>query len=371
MKKIRIIISGGGTGGHIFPALAIANALKRRFPDIDILFVGAKHRMEMKRVPEAGYRIVGINVTGLQRKLTLKNIYKNLIFPFKVLKSLRTAKSIVKNFNPDVVIGVGGYASGPTLKMAASLGIPTVIQEQNSYPGITNKMLAAKAKRICVAYPNMDRFFDAGKIVLTGNPIRSDIMQMKPKMAEAYEYFNLDPKKKIIAVIGGSLGSLTINQSMQGSLTIFKEADVQVIWQTGDRFYNKIFEHVRELSDAGIKAMPFVKRMDYLYSVADLVISRAGALSISELCGLHKPCILIPSPNVSEDHQTKNAKVLVNADAAVMISDKEAPAVLGRVALDLIKDKERLETLSNNISRFATPDADELIVDEIVKLIHF
>lgn len=371
MKKIRIIISGGGTGGHIFPALAIANAIKRRFPDVEILFVGAKHRMEMKRVPEAGYRIVGINVTGLQRKLSLKNIFKNLLFPFKVLNGLMKAKKIVKDFKPDVVIGVGGYASGPTLKMAASMGIPTLIQEQNSYPGITNKMLAKKAKTICVAYPNMDKFFNIHKIILTGNPIRSDIAAIQPKMEDAYTYFNLNPQKKIIAVIGGSLGSLTINQSMQGSLTFFKQADVQVIWQTGDRFYNHIFEQVKELGECGIKVMPFVKRMDYLYSVADLVISRAGALSISELCSLKKACILIPSPNVSEDHQTKNAKVLSDADAAILISDKEAPAILGRVALELVQDIKRLEMLSNNIVKFATPNADELIVDEVVKLIRF
>jgi UDP-N-acetylglucosamine--N-acetylmuramyl-(pentapeptide) pyrophosphoryl-undecaprenol N-acetylglucosamine transferase len=294
-----------------------------------------------------------------------------LLLPFKVLSSLRAARKIVKDFKPDVVVGVGGYASGPTLKMAASLGVPTLIQEQNSYPGITNKMLAGKAKKICVAYPNMNRFFDAKKIILTGNPIRADIVKAQPNIAEAYEYFNLSPDKKIIAVIGGSLGSLTINQSMQGSLTFFKDADVQVIWQTGDRFYNRIFTNIRELSNRGIKVMPFVKRMDYLYSIADLVISRAGALSISELCSLHKPSILIPSPNVSEDHQTKNAKVLVDANAAVMVSDKEAPAVLGRMAIDLVQDKAKLKMLSDNISQFATLNADELIVDEIVKLIHF
>jgi len=371
MKKIKIIISGGGTGGHIFPALAIANALKRRFPDVDILFVGANKRMEMKRVPEAGFRIVGINISGLQRKLTLRNIYRNLLFPFKVLRSLSVAKKIVKNFNPDVVIGVGGYASGPTLKMAASLGIPTLIQEQNSYPGITNKMLANKVKTICVAYPNMNKFFDSEKIVLTGNPVRSDILNTTEKLNEAYAYFNIDQSKKTIAVIGGSLGSLTINKSMQASIQFFKDADVQVIWQTGDRFYNQMFEQVSDLKTKGIKIMPFVKRMDYLYSVADLVISRAGALSISELCCLGKACILIPSPNVSEDHQTKNAKVLSNANAAVLITDKEAPSILGKRALELIGDDAKLSQLSQNMRTFATPKADELIVDEIVKLIHF
>lgn len=371
MKKIRIIISGGGTGGHIFPALAIANALKKRFPDIDILFVGAKGRMEMKRVPEAGYRIVGLKISGLHRKLTVKNILKNLLFPFKVINGLLVAKGIVKSFSPDVVIGVGGYASGPTLKMANSLGIPTVIQEQNSYPGITNKMLAKKASKICVAYPKMDHFFSKDKIVVTGNPVRNDILAMPAKHADAFEYFKLDPTKSTIAVIGGSLGSYTINKSMQASIQFFKDADVQVVWQTGDRFYNQIFEQVCELGMSGIKVMPFVKRMDYLYSIADLVISRAGALSISELCCLHKPSILIPSPNVSEDHQTKNAKVLANASAAILISDAEAPAILGREALSLVQDIERLTSLSKNIASFSAPDAAELIVDEIVKLIRF
>ncbi len=371
MKKIKIIISGGGTGGHIFPALAIANAIKRRFPNADILFVGAKNRMEMKRVPEAGYPIVGIQISGLQRKLTIKNIFKNLLFPFKVLNSLRVAKQIVKNFNPDVVVGVGGYASGPTLKMASALKIPTVIQEQNSYPGITNKLLAKKANKICVAYPNMDHFFEKDKIVITGNPVRADIISYKPKNEDAYKFFNLDSAKKTIAVIGGSLGSYTINKSMQGSLQYFKDADIQVVWQTGDRFYNSISDQVVGLKSDGILVVPFVKRMDCLYSVADLVISRAGALSISELCGLKKPTILIPSPNVSEDHQTKNAKVLSDANAAILIKDKDAPAILGKEALALVQDSQRLQELSENIARFATPNADELIVDEIVKLIKF
>ena len=371
MRKIKVIISGGGTGGHIFPALAIANALKRRFPDIDILFVGAKKRMEMKRVPDAGYKIVGIEISGLQRKITVKNILKNLVFPFKVLKSLKVAKRIIKNFNPDVAIGVGGYASGPTLKMAASLNIPTLIQEQNSYPGITNKMLAKKAKTICVAYNDMDRFFDKEKIVFTGNPVRSDILSIAPKKEEAFKFFNLNPNKKTIAVIGGSLGSLTINRSMQGSLQHFMDSDVQMIWQTGEQFYRKIFERGNELIENGIKIVPFVKRMDYLYSIADLVISRAGALSISELCCLSKPSILIPSPNVSEDHQTKNAQVLVDAGAAIMISDKDAPAILGREALLLINDEARLKLLSENAKKLSAINADELIVDEIVKLIPF
>jgi UDP-N-acetylglucosamine--N-acetylmuramyl-(pentapeptide) pyrophosphoryl-undecaprenol N-acetylglucosamine transferase len=371
MKKVKAIISGGGTGGHIFPALAIANALKLRFPDIDILFVGAKNRMEMKRVPEAGFNIVGIKISGLQRKLTFKNILKNLTFPYKVLKSLMDAKRILKNFNPDVVVGVGGYASGPTLKMAASLNIPTLIQEQNSFPGITNKLLSQKVKTICVAYQGMEKFFPKDKIVYTGNPVRSDILQMPSKSIDAYNYFNIDPNKKTIAVIGGSLGSLTINRSMLGSLQFFKEADVQVIWQTGDQFYNRIFDKSIELKEVGIKVMPFVKRMDYLYSVADLVISRAGALSISEICGLSKPSILIPSPNVSEDHQTKNAKVLSDANAAILITDKDAPAILGKEALLLIKDENRLNTLGENAGKLSKLNSDELIVDEIVKLIKF
>ncbi len=369
MKKIKVIISGGGTGGHVFPALAIANAIKRRFSDAEILFVGAKNRMEMKRVPEAGYKIVGIKISGLQRKLTVKNILKNLLFPFKVINSLLVARKIVKKFNPNVVVGVGGYASGPTLKMASTLGIPTLIQEQNSYPGITNKMLAKKANTICVAYPNMEQFFDKEKIVITGNPIRNEIISFEPKSVAAFNYFNLNPFKKTIAVIGGSLGSYTINKSMQGSLTDFKNADIQVVWQTGDRFYNHLADEVVELKKVGILVVPFVKRMDYLYSIADLVVSRAGALSISEVCCLKKPTILIPSPNVSEDHQTKNAKVLSDANAAVFIKDKDAPDILGKTAIDLIHDGEKLQILSSNIARFATPDADELIVDQIMKLI--
>lgn len=369
MDKLKVIISGGGTGGHIFPALAIANAVKRRFPDVEILFVGANNRMEMKRVPEAGYKIIGIDISGFQRKLTLRNILKNLVFPFKVVKSLFDARRIVQKFNPDVVVGVGGYASGPTLKMAASLGVPTVIQEQNSFPGITNKMLAKKAKTICVAYPGMDKFFDKNKIVVTGNPVRADILSAPVRSKEAYAYFGLDANKKTIVVIGGSLGSLTMNVSIQNSITAFKNAGVQVVWQTGESYYRHISDQCKEFMAMGINVMPFVSRMDYLYSIADLVISRAGALSISELCCLSKPSILIPSPNVSEDHQTKNATVLVEAGAAVMITDKDAPQCLGKIAIELIGSQDRLRSLSQNAFNLAKRDADELIVDEIVKLI--
>lgn len=364
----RFLISGGGTGGHIFPAIAIANAIKNREEDAEILFVGAKGRMEMTRIPKAGYKIIGLNVSGFQRKFSLVNLFKNTLFPFRLIGSLFHAYWIVKSFKPDVVIGVGGFASGPTLKMAVLQKIPTLIQEQNSFPGVTNRMLAPKVNKICAAYQEVDKYFPPEKIIITGNPIRSDIRHINKKTNEAYEFFKLDPSKKTIAIIGGSLGSKTMNVSIEASLLKIKEQHLQLIWQTGEKYYSHFFEADQSLLNGTIKIMPFVERMDYLYSVADLIISRAGAISISELSCLEKPCILIPSPNVSGDHQTKNAMVLSNKKAAIMISDNDAIKQLGDVIIETINDENRMLELSKNISQFGYPDALENIVNEIYSL---
>lgn len=364
----RFLISGGGTGGHIFPAIAIANAIRNREEDAEILFVGAKGRMEMTRIPKAGYKIIGLNVSGFQRQLSLPNILKNMIFPFRLFGSLIHAYWIVKRFKPDVVIGVGGFASGPTLKMAALQKIPTLIQEQNSFPGVTNRMLAQKVDKICVAYKEVDKYFPPKKIIITGNPIRSDICLITEKMSEAYEFFKLDPNKKTIAIIGGSLGSKTMNVSIEASLMKIKEEHLQLIWQTGEKYYTHFFEADQSLLNGTIKIMPFVDRMDYLYSVADLIISRAGAISISELSCLGKPCILIPSPNVSGDHQTKNAMVLSDKNAAIMISDSDAIKQLGNIIIETINDDKKMTELSKNIRQFGYPDALENIVNEIFSL---
>lgn len=365
--KTRIIISGGGTGGHIFPAIAIANELKNQIPDVDILFVGANNRMEMKRVPEAGYEIKGINMYGLQRSLTFKNLITNLKLPFRVWKSLRKAKKIIVDFNPHIAIGVGGYVSGPVLKIAASKKIPTLIQEQNSYPGITNKILAKKAKIICTAYDNLESFFDPNKTVKTGNPVRSDIINLPQNKEDAYKYFGLDPNKKTVSVIGGSLGAKSINESLMEIVHDFISEGIQLIWQTGEYYYQSIPEKLKEID--GIKILPFVKRMDYLYKISDVIVSRAGALSISELCIVGKPCVLVPSPNVAEDHQTKNANVLANAGAAVSVADKETKEKLGYVIFDLIDNNQKCEEMSKNLKKLAIPDATERIVIEIKKLL--
>jgi UDP-N-acetylglucosamine--N-acetylmuramyl-(pentapeptide) pyrophosphoryl-undecaprenol N-acetylglucosamine transferase len=363
--KHKFIISGGGTGGHIFPAISIANELKNRCPDAEMLFVGAEGRMEMEKVPAAGYKIEGLPVSGLDRKNLLKNI--------KVLgnyfKSQRLAKRIVKNFNPDVVIGVGGYASAPTLKAAGQLNVPTVLQEQNSYAGVTNKLLAKKAKKICVAYEGMERFFPKEKIVLTGNPVRQNLLATKPKAKEAFDFFGLDAGKKTILVVGGSLGARTVNQSIIAGLNKLNESDVQLIWQTGKFYIEEAREPVKNLNNPDIVVTDFIARMDYAYSVADLVISRAGASSISELCLLGKACILVPSPNVAEDHQTQNALALVKKDAAIMITDAEAKSKLAGTALETIYDDEKLKNLSVNIKKMAQENSAERIVDEILGLI--
>lgn len=366
MEKIRVIISGGGTGGHIFPAIAIANAIKGRHKDAEILFVGANDRMEMTKVPEAGYEIVGLDVAGLNRKQP----WKNVSIIWKLIRSMGRAKRILKDFKPDIAIGVGGYASGPTLKKATSLNIPTLIQEQNSYAGITNKLLAKEAAKICVAYEGMETFFPADKIVMTGNPCRQDLLNAKITREEAAQFFNFDPNKKVVLVIGGSLGSRTINQSMFNSLEKFTEKDIQVIWQCGAGYlFDLNVEMTHKTKHSNVLILDFIKRMDLAYKLADLVISRAGASSISELSLLGKPVILIPSPNVAEDHQTQNALALVKKDAAIMIADKDADKLMVDAAVEAVLSDDKLNELSNNISKLAQHNSANRIVDEVVKII--
>lgn len=365
MKQYRIIISGGGTGGHIFPAISIANTLRKRFPDVEILFVGAEDRMEMEKVPAAGYKIVGLPVSGFDRA----HLFNNIKVLNRLRKSLGMAKKTIRDFRPDIAVGVGGYASGPTLWMAASQGIPTLIQEQNSYAGVTNKLLAKKASKICVAYDGMEKFFPADKIVITGNPVRQDLEEATDKKEEALAFFGLSPEKKTILVVGGSLGARTINRSIQGDLDKLFASDVQVIWQTGRYYYSEATKHLKAYRGMPIWCSDFITRMDYAYSAADLIISRAGASSISELCLLKKPVILVPSPNVAEDHQTKNALALANKDAAIMVADKDAEQQLVTKALEVIHDDEQLALLSRNIERLAQHQSAERIVDEIVKII--
>jgi UDP-N-acetylglucosamine--N-acetylmuramyl-(pentapeptide) pyrophosphoryl-undecaprenol N-acetylglucosamine transferase len=360
----KVIISGGGTGGHIYPAIAIANALKKAYPDVEILFVGAKNRMEMQKVPLAGYRIVGLDIAGIQRSLSLQN----LRFPIRLFKSLQEARTVIKDFAPNVCVGVGGYASGPTLFVAGRMGIPTLIQEQNSYAGITNKLLARKAKKICVAYPQMDKFFSQEKITFTGNPVRSDILDISQKKLSALHHFGLKENKKTLLVIGGSLGARTINESIKKWIDRILDNDIQLIWQTGKTFFETAQKIVVEKRSEQIKVFDFINTMDLAYAASDVVISRAGALSISELCLVQKPCILVPSPNVSEDHQTKNAQVLVQNNAALMVADRDADAFLVGDAMDLLNDEALQNTLKNNIKKFAKPNAADEIVQEIVKI---
>jgi len=364
--SVRAIISGGGTGGHIFPAIAIANAIKKRYPDSEILFVGAKGRMEMEKVPGAGYKIVGLDVAGLNRKNPLK-IFSTV---WKFQKSLIEAGKIIKEFKPDIVIGVGGYASGPTLYKASRMGIPTLVQEQNSYAGITNKFLGKKASVICVAYDGMERFFPKDKIVLTGNPCREELLSPYITKEEAYTEFNLEPGKKTILVVGGSLGSRTLNKSLFHRIDTLSESGVQVIWQCGKLYYFELnMDMVSKGSPKNVHLFEFINRMDLAYKAADLVISRAGASSISELSLLGKPAILVPSPNVSEDHQTKNAMALVNKGAAILIKDTEANDLVVKTALDTINDKNKMKSLSDNILKLAQRDSANRIVDEAMKLV--
>lgn len=359
----RYIIAGGGTGGHIFPAVAIADALKQQQPNCDILFVGASGRMEMEKVPQAGYEIVGLEVVGLQRSLTIKN----LIFPFKLLKSLFQAFRVVRQFKPNACIGVGGYASGPVLFIAALLRINIFIQEQNSYPGITNKILSKLAQKIFVAYDNLSAFFNPSKIILTGNPVRKDITATLPSKEEALNHFHLNKNKKTILVIGGSLGARTINEAIELNIDLFSTNNIQVLWQTGKAYYDAIIERTKNKNTTDIKIHQFIKEMNYAYAAADIIISRAGALSISELCIIGKPAIFIPSPNVSEDHQTKNAMALVQKDAALLVKDSEDKEMLGVVLLNILKDENKQKTLAANIRSLAKTNAANEIANNIIQ----
>ena len=361
MGKYKFILSGGGTGGHIYPAIAIANELKSRFPDSEILFVGAKDKMEMQKVPQAGYPIKGLWIAGIQRKLTLQNA----LFPFKLLSSLWESRKILKSFKPDVVIGTGGFASGPLLNVANSLNIPTLIQEQNSYPGITNKLLSKKAAKICVAYENLERFFPKEKMILTGNPVRQDLIDVSSKREEAIAFFKLDPKKKTLLILGGSLGARRINQLIEKELQGILSQKVQIIWQCGKLY----LEDYSKYNSSLVQVVAFIERMDLVYAAADVVISRAGASSVSELCIVGKPVIFIPSPNVAEDHQTKNAQAIVDKKGAIMIKESELESEFSIVLEALLKDEGKQQLLGDNIKKLALPQATVQIVDAIEKLL--
>jgi UDP-N-acetylglucosamine--N-acetylmuramyl-(pentapeptide) pyrophosphoryl-undecaprenol N-acetylglucosamine transferase len=361
MNKPRFIISGGGTGGHIYPAVAIANELKFRFPKAEFLFVGAKDKMEMQKVPQAGYAIKGLWISGIQRKLTIDNV----MFPFKLLSSLWNSFKIIKSFKPDVVIGTGGFASGAVLKVASILGIPTVIQEQNSYPGITNKLLAKKANKICVAYENLEKFFPKDKMILTGNPVRQDLINEASK-SEAIAHFKLDANKKTVLVLGGSLGARKINQLIEKELGFLLSQNIQIIWQCGKLYLN---DYSKYNEKDNVQVVAFIDRMDLVYAAADLVISRSGASSVSELCIVGKPTIFIPSPNVAEDHQTKNAKAISDINGAILIKESELEAQFETVFIDLFSNESKQVELSQNIKKLAKPNATKDIVEEIVKLI--
>lgn len=361
MSKLKFILSGGGTGGHIYPAIAIANELKRRYPGAEILFVGAKDKMEMQKVPQAGYSIKGLWIAGIQRKLTLQNA----LFPFKLLSSLWESRKILKSFKPDVVIGTGGFASGPLLNVANSLNIPTLIQEQNSYPGITNKLLSKKAAKICVAYENLERFFPKEKMILTGNPVRQDLIDVSSKREEAITFFKLDTKKKTLLILGGSLGARRINQLIEKELQGLLSQKVQIIWQCGKLY----LEDYSKYNSSQVQVVAFIERMDLVYAAADVVISRAGASSVSELCIVGKPVIFIPSPNVAEDHQTKNAQAIVDKKGAIMIKESALEDEFSIVLEALLKDEGKQQLLGDNIKKLALPQATIQIVDEIEKLL--
>jgi UDP-N-acetylglucosamine--N-acetylmuramyl-(pentapeptide) pyrophosphoryl-undecaprenol N-acetylglucosamine transferase len=363
-KHKKVIISGGGTGGHIFPAISIANALRKIDPEVEILFVGAVGRMEMEKIPAAGYKIIGLPVAGLYRSLTLKNI-KVLI---KLFKSLRMAKKVIVEFSPDVVVGVGGYASGPVLRQAGRMGIPTLIQEQNSYAGVTNKLLAKKASAICVAYDGMDKYFPAGKIIKTGNPVRQNFDNLNKLEDEALSFFNLKKEFPVILVLGGSLGAGSINNSLSENVNMLKDSDCQWLWQTGKYYYENVKALVSVSFCENISVHGFINRMDYAYAAADVILSRAGAGTISELCLVGKPVILVPSPNVAEDHQTRNARALSDKDAAVLIPDGQAMKSLVDEAIKLVSDMKKRKLLSENILKLADRDADIRIAEEVLKL---
>ena len=363
-KELRVIISGGGTGGHIFPAVSIANAVKALRPDAKILFVGALGRMEMQRVPAAGYEIKGLPICGFDRK----NLLRNVVVLYKIWKSQRMAKKIIRDFRPQVAVGVGGYASGPTLNKAASMGIPCLIQEQNSYAGVTNKLLAKKAAKICVAYEGMERFFPADKIMLTGNPVRQALLDTTVTREEALSSLGLDPSKKTILLVGGSLGARTVNESVLQHLDLVKNSDIQFVWQTGKYYYANIQEQLKGQDIPNLKVMDFITDMGAAYKAADLVISRAGASSISEFCLIGKPVILVPSPNVAEDHQTKNALALANRDAALYVKDADAPATLLQLAVNTVGDEAKLQSLSENVLKMALPNSADIIAKEVINL---
>ena len=362
--KLRIIISGGGTGGHIFPAVSIANAIKELYPEAEILFVGALGRMEMQRVPAAGYKIIGLPICGFDRK----NLLNNIKVLFKIWKSQRMAKNIIKDFKPMAAVGVGGYASGPLLNQAAKMGIPCLIQEQNSYAGVTNKLLAKKAERICVAYDGMEKFFPAEKIIKTGNPVRQSLLSSTVEKDEAVKSFGLDPEKKTILLVGGSLGARTINDSVMQHLDLVENADVQFILQTGKYYHAQITDTLKGRQPKNLVVTDFISDMAAAYKAADLVISRAGASSISEFCLIGKPVILVPSPNVAEDHQTKNAMALVEKQAAIYVKDADAPATLLKQAIELVNDDKKLQNLSANILTLALPDSATIIAKEVIKI---
>lgn len=363
-KELRVIISGGGTGGHIFPAVSIANAIKAQRPDAKILFVGAIDRMEMQRVPAAGYDIKGLPICGFDRK----NLLKNVKVLYKIWKSQRMAKQIIRAFRPQVAVGVGGYASGPTLNKAAAMGIPCLIQEQNSYAGVTNKLLAKKAEKICVAYEGMERFFPAEKLILTGNPVRQTLLDTTISREDAIKAQGLDPSKKTILLVGGSLGARTINESVLQHLDLVRSSDVQFIWQTGKYYSAEIAKRLQGMEIPNLKVTDFITDMGAAYKSADLVISRAGASSISEFCLIGKPVILVPSPNVAEDHQTKNALALSTKDAAIYVKDSEAPSTLLELAVKTVNDEAKLKSLSENILKLALPDSAKIIANEVIRL---
>lgn len=366
VKPYRLIISGGGTGGHIFPAIAIANAFRLRHPDAQILFVGARGRMEMTRVPEAGYEIIGLWISGIQRKLT----FSNLLFPVKLVVSYLRSVVIVKKFKPHVVVGTGGFASGPMMIAATRSRIPTVIQEQNSFAGLANKQVADKVSKVCVAYEGMEKYFPREKIVITGNPVRKEILSVREKTEKGIIHFGFDATHKTLLIIGGSLGAKTINESIIGGIDKLIDAGIQVIWQTGKGYHDAVLAQLEKYDKLMIRVFDFLGEMDLAYAAADVVISRSGALAVSELSIANKPCILVPSPNVAEDHQAKNALALVEKDAAVMVSDKDARTKLVDEALKLLFDEQRAKKLSENIALLAKPDATEDIVNEIEKLIN-
>ncbi len=363
-QAYRIIISGGGTGGHVFPAIAIGNSLKKLYPDCELLFVGAKGKLEMEKVPAAGYKIEGLWISGFQRKFSLKN----LLFPLKLLSSLLKSNRIIRKFKPDAAVGVGGFASGPLLYMAARKGIPVLIQEQNSYPGITNKILASKASKICVAYDGMDRFFDQRKVIKTGNPVRDDISNLVFDKQEAVRQFNLQGDKPIVLVLGGSLGARTINESVAAALEELSEKGIQIIWQCG-KLYMSEYQHLIEKFSKNMRIRSFISTMNTAYASADIIVARAGALTISELCLVGKPAILIPSPNVADDHQTKNAMSLVDFNAALLIKDNAAKSNLDKEIIALIENRELQLELSTKIRKMALPDAADDIAKEVIKMI--